>query len=804
MQNKFIFICILFFIGFTSEAQNLDSCKYEIKGKILDAETKEALPFVQVFIEGTQYYSITDDKGEFHIKNLCEKNNIISISYVGYSHITYQYSPDTDQSIHIYLEKEVKNLDAVTISAEKKKEDGTVSVSQLTLNKELLSSDLTQSLASVLSEIEGVTFTSVGSNVQLPVIHGLYGNRILILNNGFKHGFQNWGTDHAPEIDIATASSVTIVKGAAGVRYGPEALGGAIIVEADPLFPNKPFRAKVGTGYQTNGRGYFANAEIAQGLKKWSYHVGASYTQIGDRQTPDYLLTNSGKVEKSINAGLGYQSNNWSFKLYYSLVDQNLAILRSSVADDPAAMIRAFNTDEPDFIRPFSYDINEPNQLVQHHLAKFEVNWWYAEDAFLTFRYGRQLNLREEYDVRRNSEKPIIDLDLTTNDYQLEWKHPSWFDLDGLVGVQLFTQNNDNNPGTNTTAFIPNYNTLRLSGFIIESLEKEQNTFELGVRFDYESNNIRGRDRGQNLFSDEYSFTNITGSLGYVRRFSESSTFRTNLGTAWRIPNVAELYSFGQHGFKRQFGLLRYYTNEAGELRSDRVTPLDESNISPERGYKWINEWKTQKGKSSITLTAYTHYIENFIYYRPYAVTTTFIGPMPLFIFDQANALFLGTDFTWQQKWTKAIDGTLGLSYLWSQNIDKNEPLINQPPITASYQLVWKTKEFWKFESSKLSIKPSYTFMQFQAPRTIRTEDLINGSEVITPASEIFDFTDAPEGYFLLDIAWRCKVKQLEASFSVQNLFNTRYRNYLNEMRYFADEMGRNFLFTINYNFNSN
>jgi len=107
---------------------------------------------------------------------------------------------------------------------------------------------MTQTLASVISEVEGVSFASVGSNVQLPVIHGLYGNRVLILNNGLKHGFQNWGTDHAPEIDIASANRVTIVKGAAGVRYGPEALGGAIIVEADPLTLRNPFRVRVGSG----------------------------------------------------------------------------------------------------------------------------------------------------------------------------------------------------------------------------------------------------------------------------------------------------------------------------------------------------------------------------------------------------------------------------------------------------------------------------------------------------------------------------------------------------------------------------
>ena len=69
------------------------------------------------------------------------------------------------------------------------------------------------------------------------------------------------------------------------------------------------------------------------------------------------------------------------------------------------------------------------------------------------------------------------------------------------------------------------------------------------------------------------------------------------MATAWRTPNMAELYSYGQNGFKTSFGLLRYYTddNENGALRTDKVVDLEESNISPEKGYKWINEWIKQK-----------------------------------------------------------------------------------------------------------------------------------------------------------------------------------------------------------------
>ena len=179
-----------------------------------------------------------------------------------------------------------------------------------------------------------------------------------------------------------------------------------------------------------------------------------------------------------------------------------------------------------------------------------------------------------------------------TNDYQLEWRHPKYQNIEGVIGLQAFSQNNDNNPGTGTTPFIPNYNTTRYSGFVIEQFKREKTTYELGARLDHEYNNVRGRETSQDIFRDEYSFVNLTTSLGAFKRVSENTTIRVNIGTAWRTPNMAELYSFGQHGFKVSYGLLRYYTNSEGDIKTNRVIKMSEGDVKPEKGIKWINEWK--------------------------------------------------------------------------------------------------------------------------------------------------------------------------------------------------------------------
>lgn len=783
-----------------SIAQNKD-CDCCVSGKILDVDTNKSVPFATVLVQDTQKFTQTDSNGDFVIEGICPDDYTLIISCLGYSEVSQEHHHDKDGHPHFYLKQEITGLDEVMVQVAGKKEKGTETIAQTSLNKQEIKSNPTQTLAASISQIEGVTFASTGANVQLPIIQGLSGNRILVLNNGLKHGFQNWGHDHAPEIDINAANNITVIKGAAGVRFGPEAIGGVILIEPNPLLLNNPLYANIGTSFQTNGHGGNANFEIGQGTKKWSYFLNGNYTRLGDRRAAEYNLTNTGKEETAFGFGVLHHLDKWDFKLYYSFIDQDLGLLRSSVASSSNLFIRSVNSDEPIIIRPFTYDINEPNQLIQHHLAKAEIDWWYSDQGKISFRAGAQLNKRDEFDVRRNANLPIMDLDLTTYDYQLEWEHPTWNGFDGFVGVQYFLQNNDNNPGTGTTPFIPNYNTDRLSAFIIEKIKFDNNSLEVGARIDVETNDIRGREINQDIFRDNYTFTNITASLGYLWKLSDNSRFKTNIGSAFRTPNVAELFSFGQNGGPfSTFGLLRL-TNDNGQLSTDEVILLDESEVELEKGYKWTNEFRTSNETDAHVLTGYAHYIENFVFDRPLGVIGSIRGPQLALYYDQVDALFFGLDYNYKKKFSKSFSGSYGLSYLWSRNIGENEPLIEQPPISTNLNFEWNQGDFWVFDSSKWSLRPSYTFKQFQAPRTVSLESLIDGSEVVTPDSEIFDFIDAPDGYFLLDASWIFGWKKITGSVTAQNLLNTSYRNYLNELRYFADDLGVNILFNLNYSF---
>ena len=792
-----IFFLLISFIIINSNIYSQNDCSLSVNGKVLDSETKEPLSSVLIQIDKSQKFAITDEEGNFVLDNLCSYNFKSIITRVGYYDSIFQINK---KNVTIYLSQETFELNSVLIVDDKEENVGIKTISQRSVNVKDLSIDPTQSLASLISDIDGVTFSSVGSNVELPVIHGLYGNRILVLNNYIKHGFQNWGKDHAPEINVSSAEAITILKGSSGVRFGPEGLGGAIIIEPNFIKLNNPFYLDLSSGFQTNGKGYNFNFKTGTGYKKFGYFLSADYIKIGDRHAPSYSLTNSGKEEKALNLGFHYHLNNFDIKLYYSYLDQKLALLRSSFFHSGEAISRALSSDVPLFIRPFSYKIDEPYQDVDHHFAKAKIDWWYKENEKLSLTFGGQLNGRKEFDVRRNALAPILDLDLNTFDYLLEWDHSFGEGSEGLVGIHYFNQDNDNNPGTGTTPFIPNYNINRLSFFILESKRIGKSLFEAGIRLDTEKNNVRGRETNQNIFSDEFTKTNVTLSIGYQNEISESFSFSSNFGSAWRTPNMAELYSYGGHGFKTTFGLFRYYF-EGSDVNTDRVIKMGENLVSSEKAFKFMNELNLNNVKNNLKLSFFSNYILNYVFERPIGIYGTIRGPMPYFIYDQADVIFLGSDFSFKRKVSEKITSNFIINYLWSKNLKKKDNLIDQPPIRLSNNLIWNTNSFWKINSSEISLLPSYTFKQFQAPITISPQSLIDRSVNITKDSKIFDMKDAPDGYFLLDLSWKFNVDDFSFSFMIKNLLNKKYRNYLNHMRYFADELGRNFVFNLSYSF---
>ncbi len=803
-RGRYLLFLLYTSLGFLDAQDLQDSvCLYHLRGEVYDAETKDPLPYVTIQLEGTTLGAISDETGAFSIRNLCEEEYDLVFSFVGYKTVRHHHDFHHPPML-IFLAGEEIALESIVVEATGHASD-LASISSSKLEKEKLAQVSSQSLGEVASQIAGVTTISTGQNVVKPVIHGLHSNRILIVNNSVRHEFQNWGIEHAPEIDPSLIDQLEVVKGAATVRFGPDALGGVILVNPAKLALATPLQGQIEVAGNSNGQAWESTAELSKGFKWWSLKAGGSYFKQGDLHTPDYDLTNTSREESSYFGALRiHPLAKIDIEGYYSHFDQELGILSGSVFGNLEDLQRAMAADTPLYTAPFSYRIDAPKQDVQHDLYKASVR--YIDDhQSIDLIFGHQINKRREFGVRRST-APNIDLELKTSTLDLDYRHPHLGKMSGKVGFQWLAQENDNLPGTKTVPFIPNFEEKRLGAYLIESLALPRGMIEAGVRFDYLESDIVGREPDNTIYRNGIIYRNFSGTLGFEYPLSKRVTLRSNFGTAWRAPNVAELYRFGQHGFFIEYGLWRYTIDDRYDFVSTREGILNQIDrqVPAEESYKWITNLQLKNKDYEFELTTYMNRINNYIYAKPAGITRTPRGSFAFFVYDQTDALFWGADFSGYMDHSPSFTSEMRGSFLWSQQLSPRDYFAAQAPPQLQYELAYQPKSKM-LSNTKLAMGLTYYFRQFQHPRIISIDDFLNagqtGIDRFTENALDFDLLPPPPGYLLTNLRLTTSRKRWTLRAEVSNLFNVAYRSNSDRLRYFADEIGRNVHLSLSWQF---
>lgn len=803
LKNSPVFI--IYFLLLSCQIANGQSkscesdCSCSVKGIILDAQTNEPLEFVALQIKNSAIGAVTNENGGFSFKNLCEQEFDIQVSHIGYKSITHHHDAFHEGLTVVKLAPENLILESIVIEEEIPRVYESANTKRLS-GKEL-DEIRNQSLGDVLANISGVSTLKTGNNVSKPIIHGLHSNRVLIINNGIRHESQEWGQEHAPEIDPSLAEKLTVIKGAAAVKYGPNALGGVIVVNPPKLELSSHLHGDMTLRGETNGRAIDSDILVQKGFENFAWMVQGAARKQGDLAAPGYQLTNTGAEEYSGSVGMRYHKKNWDISLYLSHLDQKLGVLRSSITGNIEDLANAIDAKEPDFISDFSYNINTPNQQTRHTLAKIQSSYNFSNSR-IEWKYGYQFNNRKEFDIRRgsNNNVPSINLDLTTHTFDLDWIHPSVNNWEGSIGIQWLYQDNNNVPGTNTIPFVPNYNNSRIGIYITESKTVSNDwVLDWGLRYDAQLASFRGRDSDNDVFINEITFNSLSAMAG-VYKTLDKSTIRINLATAWRPPNIAELYSFGKHLFTNEYGFYRYNI-ENGIVQTDRVLTDEEATFSNEIGYKLIGDYSYKNNNLQLEVSPYINYIQNFIYKAPFGIINTVRGPFPGFIYKQSDVLLTGMDVTLKIQHSKLFSSKISGSYLWSKDIENDDVLFGITPNQASYQLnIEKSLGKLTFNGS---LNTQYVFNQWDAPRVISARSFIDDPnfQPFNNDESNFDFIEAPDGYFLVGFSSRIEAKRWSLGFKATNLFNHSYREYTNLMRYFADAPGVNYQASLQIKF---
>ena len=795
--SALLILLITFQMGFAQK------CNYTFLGELKDFHDNTPLVGATIFMQNLNKYTTSDVDGKFKIENLCKGELTLVISHVGCETKTLTYSIEGDIFKSIALEHHIEELDEVSLKSEEKKT--TKTAQETVIKADVLKQYSSLSLGDALREVPGVSSINTGNAIVKPMINGLHSSRLLILNNNVRLQDQEWGIEHAPNIDINSANNISVIKGSGALAFGGDAVGGVVVINPSKVIRMDTIYGKTIMSGQTNGRGYSITSSLNKGFASgWFASIQGTVKQNGDFKAPDYYLTNTGLKSNSFTITGGRKNFESGFEVFYSYINNEIGILRSSHIGSINDLINAINSQQPLITDDFSYNINAPKQDVTHHLAKASYYRRFQNFGKLNLQYDYQNNQRFEFDIRVGDDrnKAALDLKLQTHtltaDLNLDAKSQHKIN----VGLLARYQDNFANPDTGVRRLIPDYEKFDFGTYVTaEWILNDKTTVDAGLRYDYNKidakkfyRTTRWEERGydedfadiviedlgtQLLTNPVFTFHNISASVGIKYQLTDSNSILGNYALSSRPPNPSELFSDGLHHSAARI--------ELGDLRleqeiSNRISATYNLNVS----------------NFDLMVDVFYNRINDFMYLRPSGIEQTIRGAFPVWEYQKTDAELYGIDVSSNYNFTDNLEWKHSSSYTKGNDIKANIDLIDISAFNTSNTLTYRNE---KWKNFKASLKSEWVFEQKQYP-DFNFETYI----AATDENVLVDISTPPDAYHLLHFYSEVTLplnnhSNLNIALSVNNIFDTSYRAYLNRLRYFADDLGRNILLQIQLNY---
>ena len=589
-------IIITLVLGFSAllHAQN------SVSGTVLNLENQ---PIKGVTVEAPELNkgTTTDADGKYSLTNLPNGTLKLDFTFVGFSTQKKNIEKlQKDNVLDVTLEESIFQMDEVIVSTafNKLQSQNVMKVEHETIKS--LQQKGTATLIEGLATIPGVSQVSTGTSIGKPVIRGLSGNRVLVYSQGVRMENQQFGDEHGLGLNDAGVESVEVIKGPASLLYGSDALGGVLYFNPEKFADANTFKANFSQKLFSNTLGSNSSLGLKTSTDNWKFLARGSYNTHSDyRISGGDRVTNTRYNETDFKTGIGYNNSKFSSVLRYNYNNLDLGIPEDGIATQSSSKNTGF-----------------PRQGVFSHLLSLN-SIIYFKDSKVDVDLGYIANDRSEF---VDSNVAGLHMKLKTFNYDAKYHLPKMGKLESIFGIQGMHQTNTN---FGDEYLIPDAVTNDLGIFGTVNYEWKTNVLQAGLRFD---NRQVTTDEHGTIGEEGYfkaidkSFDSFNASLGYKTNLAEDLTFRLNLASGFRAPNLAELTSNGVHE-----GTNRY---EIGN--SDLKT---EQNVQTDLNL----EYKTDHFEFFVN--GFYNHINNYIYTSP---TGTVLLNNDVFNYIQSNAKLYG------------------------------------------------------------------------------------------------------------------------------------------------------------------
>ncbi|MBI5646127.1 MAG: TonB-dependent receptor [Ignavibacteriae bacterium] len=752
-----------------------------LSGTVIDSSTGEPLVGASIFLKerGTGQFSRVD--GGFAFDDVPPGRYTLQVRYIGYLEKTQVVFVRESMRLTLALAPAPVLLAEVDVTASisRFRESSGTQAREIMTPAEL-DRHRGQTLGETLEDIPGVTVLQTGPSISKPVIRGLHSQRIKIVNDGIAQEGQQWGGEHAPEIDPFDADRIEVVKGAAGVEYGAGAIGGVVRLDPRP-FPNADgIGGKLAlNAFSNNMQGAVSlmvegRHEAVPGLA-WRAQGGAR--KAGSAHAPGYVIGNSGFEESTASGAVRYDRGPLGFEAAYRLFETTLGIYRGSHIGNYDDLLRAITAGHPLTDYNFTYDIAAPKQHIRHDVASLTGSYHKSGFGVIDFQAGFQTNHRQEFDVHRRwfdtsaaDPRPAFDLTLETQTVDLRFRREPGSIFSGSMGINGLRQTNI---GNSLSFLIPNFRSYGAGVHVLESATVDDWFFEAGARVDYLTTQVFAY-APKNVPDTTHKYAGYSAALGARWAFAPDWSIAVNAAAAWRPPSVNELYSNGVHHGTAQFEI------GDGRLAGERSTSID---------FTLRHGGESTMFELNASQSLFADFISLVHEAEP---TLTLRGLFPTFRYMQYNRIFLqAVDASLEQRVAEYYRIGLSVSHIYAAVLPGSAPLHQMPAPRARLTNHFHLPALGPLHEPYLEATVLAVARQYRAADQLLLASPGQTPLVLTP----------PPGYVIVELGAGADVEfagtRLSASLHVRNLFNTPYRDYLSRFRYYVDEPGRDIVLRL-------
>lgn len=496
-------------------------------------------------------------------------------------------------------------------------------------------------LGETLNGIPGVTATQFGPNASRPIIRGLDGERVRIMQNGV--GILDAGSlsfDHAVAIDPLIIEQIDVVRGPAALLYGGSAVGG-VVNAIDHRIPKESLngmtgRAEARFGGPDSTRNGAAVVDVGNGT--FAIHADVYTRETSNLEIPGYAVSR----RKALADGTARTNN---------------GKLNNSSANADGAALGAAWTFDTGYLGISYANMNNNYGVVAEDNVRIDMDqqrWEMAGEIRELRGPIQKLKLRMAHTDYQHVELEDGEVGTTFKNRgmegSLEATHVPWAGINGVVGYQF---QNTRFQALGDEAFVPNVVTQSQALYVYEELPVDKHKITFGGRFGETSVNSTADDKFTQAFNNRFNPNSF--ALGGLYTIDDAWSATANLSHNERAPSYFELYANGEHVATGQF--------EVGSVTLDKEV----SN-----GIDAQLKWK-QNGHS-VTFGAYATRFQNFIGLFDSGVVDP-VSLLPIANFQAVPALFKGLEFDGKfalnDEWTLKLRG----DYVHAKDTRNNEYL---------------------------------------------------------------------------------------------------------------------------------